>query len=522
MNGLPVFMPHGMCFAWQPNLLALHVIADATIGIAYFAIAGTLAWFVLKRPDLPFKSIFWMFALFIVSCGTTHFLSIDVIWNPAYWFEGEIKAITAIASIATAVLLMPLIPKALALRSPGELEKLNTALARTLGELHDVVRSYEHEKYIASSFQSASLADIPAWIGDIRVSAVYRPGSGDLEIGGDWYDAFVLLDGRVVVSIGDVTGTGLAASIIMSKMRQAIRVAAQIQVDPARILDAASRSLEIEFPDSIVTAFVGIIDTAENVLQYANAGHPRPVVRLADGTMSELDGASLPLGLRRRGEDQSSHWDLRPGALLVLYTDGLTESTHDYLEGDRRFRSAVLRDGLLNAEDPARAIFDAILTDGIRDDVAILTCRLPDTAVNVSDEQWTFDSGDHDRAGLVRHAIGAKLEARGGSFEHVFNADMVYSELISNVYRYAPGPVYVRLNWRGDTMVLHVLDDGGGFEFLPELPDDPMSERGRGLFIINALVEDFHIQRRRSGGSHARVVLRAPFRPQRQAAMQLA
>ncbi len=522
MNGLPVYMPHGMCFAWQPSLLALHIIADATIGIAYFAIAGTLAWFVIKRPDLPFRSIFWMFALFIVSCGTTHFLSIYVIWHPAYWLEGEVKALTAFVSIATAILLVPLIPKALALRAPGELEKLNTALARTLGELHDVVRSYEHEKYIAGSFQSASLADIPSSIGDIRVSAVYRPGSGDLEIGGDWYDAFVLLDGRVVISIGDVTGTGLAASIIMSKVRQAIRVAAQIQVDPARILDAASRSLEIEFPDTIVTAFVGIIDTAENVLQYANAGHPRPVVRNPDATLVELDGASLPLGLRRRGEDHSSHWDLRSGALIVLYTDGLTESTHDYLEGDRRFRSVLLGEGLADAQDPARTIFDAILIEGVRDDVAIMTFRLPDTVMNTSDEQWTFDSGDHERAGEIRRTIGAKLEARGGTFENVFNADMVYSELISNVYRYAPGPVCVRINWRGNTMVLHVLDDGGGFEFLPELPDDPMSERGRGLFIINALVEDFHIQRRRSGGSHARVVLRAPLRQSRSAVMQLA
>lgn len=506
------FMPHGMCYDWQPGILTFHVVSDAIIAVAYLSIALTLAWFVRKRRDLPFKTIFWMFALFIVSCGMTHLLAIWVVWHPDYWVDGAVKALTATASIATAVLLWPLLPRALALRSPRELEALNAELARTLDELHEVVRNYEHEKYIASSFQNASLSDIPRRIDDVLVSAVYRPGGGDLEIGGDWYDAFVLLDGRIVTSIGDVTGTGLAASIIMSKIRQAIRVAAQIQVDPARILDAASRALEIEFPAAIVTAFVGIIDFAEGVLQYANAGHPLPIIVLPNGVLEEFVGSGLPLGLRRRGEEQSRRWELRPGALAVLYTDGLTESTRNYGIGEARLARALSLTGLANADDPARTIFDAILYDGAHDDVAILTLRLPDTPRVSSDEEWSFDSGDRERAASVRSEIAEKMARRGASGEDIFDADMVFSELVGNVYRYAPGNVTVKIDWRGETMVLHVLDDGSGFEFLPELPGDPMSERGRGLFIVNALVEDFHITPHQRGGSHARAVLRAPRR----------
>ena len=506
------FMPHGMCYLWRPGILSLHVVSDSLIAVAYFAIASTLAWFVSKRQDLPFKNIFAMFSLFIVSCAVTHLLEIWVIWRPDYWIEGIVKALTATVSIATAVLLAPLIPKALALRSPSELEGLNAELARTLSELHSVVRDYEHEKYIANSFQSASLSDIPRQIDGIEVSAVYRPGGSDLEIGGDWYDAFVLLDGRIVVSIGDVTGSGLAASIIMSKIRQAIRVAAQIQVDAARILDAASRSLEIEFPDTIVTAFVGIIDNAEGMLHYANAGHPRPLIRLPDGKVQELAGSSLPLGLRQRGEEQTCEWTLVPGSIAVLFTDGLTESTRDFWVGEERLRRTLLDDAIVSSADPARTIFDAVLFDGVRDDVAILTLRIPAPIARDGDEAWDFDSSDRERASEVRQLIVSKLSARGATGEEIFDADMVFSELMGNVFRYAPGRAFVHIDWRADTMVLHVCDEGGGFDFLPELPDDVMSERGRGLFIIHALVLDFHIKRLPQGGSHARAVLRAPRR----------
>jgi hypothetical protein len=124
-----------MCFLWQPNILALHIISDALIAVAYFAIAGTLARLVSKRADLPFQSIFWMFALFIVSCGATHLLAIWVIWHADYWLEGAVKAITAISSIATGCLLLPLLPKALALRSPHELMLINGELAKALNAL---------------------------------------------------------------------------------------------------------------------------------------------------------------------------------------------------------------------------------------------------------------------------------------------------------------------------------------------------------------------------------------------------
>jgi PAS domain S-box-containing protein len=115
------FMPHGMCYLWKPDLLALHVISDSLITLAYFSIPFTLLYFVRRRRDLEFNWMFVCFAVFIVACGATHFMEIVTVWRPEYWVSGTIKAVTALASVPTAILLVRLIPQALAIPSPASL-----------------------------------------------------------------------------------------------------------------------------------------------------------------------------------------------------------------------------------------------------------------------------------------------------------------------------------------------------------------------------------------------------------------
>jgi signal transduction histidine kinase/ActR/RegA family two-component response regulator len=122
------FMPHGMCYQWQPDILALHIISDSFIALAYFSIPPTLLYFVRRRQDLQFNWIFVCFAAFIVACGTTHLLEIWTIWQPVYWLSGSVKAITALASVPTAYLLMRLIPEALRWPSPAALQRANQKL----------------------------------------------------------------------------------------------------------------------------------------------------------------------------------------------------------------------------------------------------------------------------------------------------------------------------------------------------------------------------------------------------------
>jgi PAS domain S-box-containing protein len=128
------FIPHGHCYLWRHELVWLHVMSDALIAIAYYSIPITLIYFVRKRVDLPFNWIFLLFGAFIIACGTTHILEIWTLWHPTYWLSGFIKAITALVSVYTALTLVPLVPRALALPSPRQLEKANRELEHEITE----------------------------------------------------------------------------------------------------------------------------------------------------------------------------------------------------------------------------------------------------------------------------------------------------------------------------------------------------------------------------------------------------
>jgi PAS domain S-box-containing protein len=128
------FIPHGHCYLWQTNLVWLHILSDAFIALAYYSIPATLFYFVRKRRDLPFDWIFLLFSAFIVACGTTHLIEIWTLWHPTYWISGFVKAVTALISVITAVQLVSLVPQALALPSPAQLEQANQELQTQIAE----------------------------------------------------------------------------------------------------------------------------------------------------------------------------------------------------------------------------------------------------------------------------------------------------------------------------------------------------------------------------------------------------
>jgi PAS domain S-box-containing protein len=120
--GINDFTPHGYCLSWKPLLLWLHVISDVLITLAYYSIPLTLVHFIRQRKDFPYPWLAVMFAGFIIACGTTHLLSAITIWTPLYWLDGFFKALTAIASVSTAVLMIWVIPRALSLPSVAQLQ----------------------------------------------------------------------------------------------------------------------------------------------------------------------------------------------------------------------------------------------------------------------------------------------------------------------------------------------------------------------------------------------------------------
>jgi signal transduction histidine kinase/CheY-like chemotaxis protein len=127
-------MPHGMCFLWDPLVLWLHVVSDSLIAAAYYAIPVLLFYFYRHRRDIPFNWIFVAFGMFILACGTTHLLAAVTVWHPVYRLEAVVKALTALASVATSLMLVPLMPTLVALPSPTQLKRANADLAREIEE----------------------------------------------------------------------------------------------------------------------------------------------------------------------------------------------------------------------------------------------------------------------------------------------------------------------------------------------------------------------------------------------------
>ena len=136
--GAGEFMPHGYCYIWNPGLVWLHVISDSLIALSYFTIPFTLLRFVRKRRDLPFSWMFVLFGAFIVACGATHVMEVWNLWHAQYWLAGGLKAVTAIASVATAILLVRLVPQALKLPNISEWARANAALESEIHERREL------------------------------------------------------------------------------------------------------------------------------------------------------------------------------------------------------------------------------------------------------------------------------------------------------------------------------------------------------------------------------------------------
>ena len=182
------FLPHGYCFTWIPALLWLNVISDVLIATAYLSIPLTLAYFVQRRVDLPFSWVFVLFGIFIVACGATHALDVWTVWHADYWLLGGVKAITAAASVPTAVALVWLMPKMLSIPSAHQLHEVNDALrneiaARVIvekrleasrGDLQKLVRREDERAENDVSLARFFLRQLPGLPGSVRQQVAFR------------------------------------------------------------------------------------------------------------------------------------------------------------------------------------------------------------------------------------------------------------------------------------------------------------------------------------------------------------
>ena len=249
-------------------------------------------------------------------------------------------------------------------------------LGRRAGVAIGNARAYERERSIAVRFQEASLPQALPNLADLRLDADYRPGEADATVGGDWYDAFVLDDGRIAITIGDVLGKGLDAAVTMAQVRQAMRAAAPLMPQPHAMLDVAETTIRDAAPDAYATAIAAIYDPFAHVLTYASAGHPGPMIRLPDGTIVDatLHGSMLGLG---DAHAAGTALPLARGSMLVFFTDGLTELSHDLDDGYARLFAALSDDGVTSGPQPARGLVTHVLGERpAHDDIAVLVAEV--------------------------------------------------------------------------------------------------------------------------------------------------
>jgi anti-sigma regulatory factor (Ser/Thr protein kinase) len=344
----------------------------------------------------------------------------------------------------------------------------------------------------------------------LRFDAAERAGPSDSGIGRHWYDAFRLLDGRVVLSVGDVAASGLSAADAMSAVRQSIRGAAGLYADPLTILEAADRALRASEPGVVATAFVGVFDPIEGSLAFGSAGHPAPLLRAVDGTVRELAAPGSPLGLWQRATAEGALTAIAAESLLILYTAGLRTAALGHA-GDGLLIEALADGGIARANAPAQALARAVLPAAPGDGVAILTALFPAISESESSESIVRRSFEARELGALREVrlhFGAAFTSVGLNSRERGDAETILAELLANVVRHAPGPCEVVFDVSGALPVLAVLDRGRKpLTHAANLPPDAYARFGRGLFIVRALCAEFTAAPRLGGGTHARVVL---------------
>ncbi|WP_326751080.1 SpoIIE family protein phosphatase [Streptomyces hirsutus] len=255
-------------------------------------------------------------------------------------------------------------------------------LTRRAGIAIDNARRFEHNRDIAETLQRALLTELPTTPG-LSLAARYLPATHGMNIGGDWYDAFHRPDGSLITVIGDVTGHGLHAAVMMSQLRTALRAYAVDDGNPGRLLTRLHKFLHRLQPNLYATAVIARFHPDEPTLTWAAAGHPPPVLRLPDGRVRALDakpGAMLGIPLEQEIADHTEQ--VAPGSTLTLYTDGLVERRAEGIDpGIERLSAALGSFGPAeldtDLEGAADRILKPLLSDSERDDdVCLLLCHL--------------------------------------------------------------------------------------------------------------------------------------------------
>jgi PAS domain S-box-containing protein len=353
---------------------------------------------------------------------------------------------------------------------------------------------YEQEHHTAETLQRSLLPERLPRIDGVDLAARYIPAGTGAGVGGDWYDAIELRDGRVAVVVGDVVGHGLRAAASMGQLRNACRAYALVESSPADVVARLNRLVATGGEEVMATVLYLVLDRETGEVVYTSAGHPPPLVVGPEGAEFLDGGRSVPVGATESAVFREASATLPEQATLFLYTDGLVErrdvGLDDRLAQLRAASSAIGGD----LSDICDQVLAGVLgTTSPSDDVALLAVRPAPVA---RDRLELTLAAEPDSLVGLRRRLGRFLHAVGATQEEAFEITLTISEAAGNAIEHAYGPgdavFYVEASVDGDEVVASVRDTGSW-------RDQRDQQRGRGLTIIEGLMDDVEVMRAAGG-----------------------
>ncbi|MER5916611.1 ATP-binding SpoIIE family protein phosphatase [Streptomyces sp. NPDC001982] len=370
-----------------------------------------------------------------------------------------------------------------------QLSPLST-LSTLLGQTLERTQLYDASHALAQKLQQALLPRLLPQPAGVLTTSRYEPPTGAIELGGDWYDLITLPDGGVAAVIGDVEGHNTTAAVVMGQLSSAIRSYALEGHDPTAVLYRANRLLVDLETDHFATCCCVWLDPDTGTAQVVSAGHPRPLIRTADGAyLVAAADVGVPLGVEANPSYQASVHTLEPATLLVLYTDGLSggELAQETLE------AAVAASG-----DELEMLGDRLMGSGAgqaprADDAALLLLRYEGPSAEVKEYIRRLHVLRHDFQGVrrTRHFLTTCLD--GWHLDSLSDsAEVLASEVVTNALVHGDSDVDVCLRRYPDHLRVEVRDSDSHPAMLVDLgPDEDKAEGGRGLVIVSALASSW-------------------------------
>ena len=355
------------------------------------------------------------------------------------------------------------------------------------------------EREIALALQRALL---PMQIIDrpgLALATRYEAGSDVLEVGGDWFDAFDLPDGRLAVTVGDVVGHGLSAAAAMGQVRTALAALAYHAEGPGDLLMRLDGYLARHQTTDFATVCYAVIDPTTGLVEHASAGHPPILAVSPTGETSWLDrGQSPPLSGNYSPARPQASTLLEPGSMLVLYSDGLVERPKERIEvGLRRLADAARHVADLPVDAVCAALIAGLGVEEARnDDVALLLVRIEPTASLRFHRRFPARS---EQLRDLRTSMRNWLSARGVEESLQRTLLLTVGEACANSIEHAyvdmePSDVRVEMLQSGKGGFVVEVSDSGRFRSPASAGD-----RGRGTSIMRTLTADFSREATSSG-----------------------